>query len=464
MKKINIIILLLLPGVLLSAQTISKGPYLIYPLVNTQMDVLWQMTGSSECTLSWGTDETYSLGTTLQTLAHAETYQHEFTIKGLEPGTLYYYKVSFGTKNLTGSFRAAPDNAAEKVSIYAWGDTRDDQFDPNLINMQICKEFTEHPEYQTLIIHAGDWVKSDADDNWANEFFNRTNAEGNLKMHASLPQMGCRGNHEGSAIYYRKYFPYKYQPGGCYYSYDYGPLHISVVDQYVDYSIGSPQHQWLENDLATTTKKFKIVLLHEPGWSAAGAHSDEMAVRTNIQPLCIQYHVSMVIGGHNHFYARGVVDNIIHLTLGGGGASSKTPSAAENIITYVGGLSYMRFDINKDTLNAYAMDPSGTILDTYTLINTTEQTGVAEQEKNLIDLRIVPNPTTGQFVLYSNRDLRGTDFEIFSTGGQLIKKIHNATDIEKTTLDISGNIDGMYYLRTRIDGVPITTNLLLIQK
>lgn len=462
MKKIKLFVLLALSGFILDAQIIQKGPYLIYPLVNTQMDVLWQISNKSACTLSWGTDETYSLGSATTTEYSSSSHQHKHTITGLTPGTLYYYKVSFGNTELTGSFRAAPDDSAEKVSIYAWGDTRDDQFDPNLINTQICKEFTENPEYQTLIIHAGDWVKRDQDENWANEFFNRTGAEGNLKMHASLPQMGARGNHEDEAVYYRKYFPYNYESGGCYYSYDYGPLHIAVVDQYVDYSIGSPQLTWLENDLSSTDRKFKIILLHEPGWSAAGAHSDEIPVRTNIQPLAIQHHVSMVIGGHNHFYARGVVDNIVHLTLGGGGASSKTPSARENIITYVGGLSYMRFDIDGNTLNAYAMDPSGAILDSYTLINTA--TGIETAERKALDVRIVPNPTNGQFDFYSNQDMRGADFEIYNTGGQLIKKIHNALDIEKTTLDISGETDGMYYLRTKIDGVPITSNLMLIQQ
>jgi hypothetical protein len=462
MKKITLLVLLTLWGVLLSAQTISKGPYLIYPLVNTQMDVLWQMSAPATCTLSWGTDETYSLGSTQETLDNPETHQHKYTITGLTPGTLYYYEVSYGSTKLTGRFRAAPADDAEKVSIYAWGDTRDDQFDPNTINTQICSEFIKNPEYQTLIIHAGDWVNKDQDENWANEFFNRTSAAGNLMMHASLPQMGARGNHEGAAIYYKKYFPYKYQPGGCYYSFDYGPLHIAVVDQYVDYAWGSDQYVWLENDLASSSKKFKIILLHEPGWSAAGAHSDEIPVRTYIQPLCLEYHVSMVIGGHNHFYARGVVDNIVHLTLGGGGASSKTPSAKENIITYVGGLSYMRFDIDGNTLNAYAMNPNGNILDTYTLINST--TGVVENVEKQVDVRIVPNPTTGQFDFYSNQDLRGADFEIFNSGGQLIKKVHNTMDIKKTTLDISGQSDGMYYLRTNIGGVPISSNLLLMQK
>ena len=462
MKKIKLLILLVLSGVLLNAQTISKGPYLIYPLVNTQMDVLWQLSGSAGCTLSWGTDLTYSQGTITTTENSSTDHQHKYTIHGLTPGELYYYKVSFGTTDLTGSFRAAPENSADKVSIYAWGDTRDDQVDPNTINTQICKEFTEHPEYQTLIIHAGDWVTSDAENDWANQFFNRTNAQGNLKMHASLPQMGCRGNHEGSAIYFKKYFPYNYQSGGCYYSYDYGPIHVAVVDQYVSYSKGSVQHTWLEEDLRTSDKKFKIILLHEPGWSAAGAHSDEIPVRTEIQPLCLEYHVSMVIGGHNHFYARGGVEKIVHLTLGGGGASPKTPSAKENIITYVGGLSYMRFDVDGDVLQAYALDPTGKILDTYTLINSS--TGVADKEQKKVDLRIVPNPSTGRFDIYSNRDLRGADFEIYNMGGQLVRKVHNTMDIEKTTLDISGQRDGMYILKTTIDGVPFTSNLMLIQK
>lgn len=462
MRKTQIILLIVLTGALLNAQSIRKGPYLIYPFNNTQMDVLWQLTAPAQCTLSWGTDQSYSSGSTQETLHSPESHQHKVTITGLTPGVLYYYKVTFGSTELKGSFRAAPEASAEKVSLYAWGDTRDGQIDPNKINTQICSEFTQHPEYQTIILHAGDWVKTDAEANWDDEFFNRANAEGNLTMHASLPQMGCRGNHEREAIIYRKYFPYNYQQGGCYYSYDYGPVHISVVDQYVSYSRGSVQYNWLEDDLRSTDKKFKIILLHEPGWSAAGSHSNEIPVQTEIQPLCLRYHVSMVIGGHNHFYARGVVDNVVHLTLGGGGASPKTPSAKENIITYVGGLSYMRFDINKDTLHAYAMDPSGVILDNYTLINSAMN--IAQKEQRSLDVRIVPNPTTGQFDFYSNHDLRGTDFEIFNVNGQLIKKLHNTTDIEKTTIDISGQRDGMYYLRTKIDGIPITSNLMLIQK
>ncbi len=463
MKKIAIHILFLFSGILINAQTISKGPYLIYPFVNTQMTVLWQLSATSGCTLYWGTDQTYSVGNAPTTEYSTTTHQHKYTITGLTPGTLYYYKVSFGTTNLTGSFRAAPDVSANKVSIYAWGDTRDDQIDPDKITAKINAEISAHPEYQTMIMHAGDWVAADAEANWTNEFFNRTSANDNLAMQASLPEMGCRGNHEASAVYYKQYFPYAYQPGGCYYSYDYGPVHIAVLDQYVTYTAGSTQYNWLVNDLSTSTKNWKIILLHEPGWSANGGHANNTTVQTVIQPLCTQYHVSMVVGGHNHYYARGVVSNIMHLTIGGGGAAAYTPQSGQaNIVTYTAGLSYMRFDINQDTLYAYAMNSSGGVIDSYTLINTS--TNIVDQSQKPLDVRIVPNSISGQFDVYCNHDLKGVDIEIYNVSGQLIKKTQSKVSGEKITIDISGQHDGMYFLKSNIKGVPISSKLMLINK
>ena len=463
MKIIIKIVLFIISAVLLEAQMISKGPYLIYPFVNTQMTVLWQLSSTGNCLLKWGDDQSYHLGSTTTSEYSISTHQHKFTITGLTPGNLYYYQLSIGTTNLTGSFRAAPDNSARKVSFYAWGDTRDDQIDPNKITARINTEIDANPEYQTMIVHSGDWVAADDEINWANEFFNRSDADQNLIMHSTLPQMGCRGNHEGNAVFYRQYFPYNYQPGGYYYSYDYGPVHIAVVDQYVPYSKGSVQYNWLDNDLSTSSLNWKLILLHEPGWSANGVHPNNINVQTEIQPLCIKYHVSMVIAGHNHYYARGVVSNVVHLTLGGGGAISYTPQSGQpNIVAFKAGLSFMRFDINSDTLNAFAMNSSGTVIDSYTLISTS--TNITDKDRKSLDVRIIPNPAAGLFDFYCNRDLRDTDFEIYNFRGQLIKKVHNTSDVEKTTLDISGQKDGLYFLRTNINGIPITSKLMLIQK
>jgi len=40
-----------------------------------------------------------------------------------------------------------------------------------------------------------------------------------------------------------------------YWSFDYGPAHFTIVNQYSTYSVGSAQYNWLKNDLETSTKK-----------------------------------------------------------------------------------------------------------------------------------------------------------------------------------------------------------------
>jgi len=61
-----------------------------------------------------------------------------------------------------------------------------------------------------------------------------------------------------------------FQPGGLYWSFDYGPIHFVMLDAYTSYGAGSPQYNWLKADLAASTKTWKIIAIHEPGWSAGG--------------------------------------------------------------------------------------------------------------------------------------------------------------------------------------------------
>jgi len=129
---------------------------------------------------------------------------------------------------------------------------------------------------------------------------------------------GCRGNHEGAANIYQKYLPYPYV-NPCYFSFDYGPLHVAVIDQYISYSTGSAQNNWLADDLSTSIKPFKIVMYHEPAWGA-GTHSNDTTTQNDIHPLCVQNGVQMCVNGHNHNYVRCDVDGIHHITSGGGGA------------------------------------------------------------------------------------------------------------------------------------------------
>jgi len=348
---------------------VEKGPYLVYPGDNTQMTVLWQADSSETGTLEWGTDTTYSTGT-VQTSEYGSDHQHKYTITGLTAGTKYFYRANISGAWYAGSFLAAPAATAENLKFLAYGDTRSYPADHNAVCAQMVNTFTNDPDYQTFACLPGDYVNNgDSETDWTNEYFNRSQSNA-LEFQASVPVMGSMGNHEYAGVLFQKYFPFPFEPGTRYYSYDYGPTHVIVLDQYVSYTPGSAQYTWLENDLAGTTKPWKIIAFHEPGWSGGG-HSNNTVVQEYIQPLCLQYAVKLVFCGHNHYYVRCDVDGIQHITTGGGGAPLYAPSATyPNVVTAVQDFNFCEIQIQGDQLYFTAKNADGTVIDSFSMDNT----------------------------------------------------------------------------------------------
>jgi hypothetical protein len=344
-----------------------KGPYLLYPGNNTQMQVLWQMDeGGTPCTIEWGTDTTYSDGSA-NVSEYGTDYQYSYTIGNLTPGTMYYYRVTAGVTQYTGNFTAAPATSATDVKFLMYGDTRTYPGDHDSVAARMIATYNSDPACQTLLLLSGDWVNTNSETDWTNEFFNYScaNLMENLRR---MPINGCMGNHEGGGTVYMKYWPYPYV-AAKYWSFDYGPVHVAVIDQYTTpYETGSAQYNWLVNDLSTSTKDWKIIVLHQPGWSAKGGHNNDTNVQTYIQPLCTTYGVQMVVGGHNHYYARAVVDGVHHLTSGGGGAPLYTPKQGEPyIVIAVKTWNFQKVEISGNSLTCTTLKPDGTAIDTFTV-------------------------------------------------------------------------------------------------
>ncbi len=350
-----------------STTTLTKGPTLILTGNNTQMKVFWQWSATASFTLRWGTDTRYSAGSASVSQYDSTNHLYAYTINGLTPGAKYEYQVQVGSQCAASSFYAPPASSATNVKFFSYGDTRTNGSAHNGLAGQIVSLFQSDPAFQTLNLNVGDWVSGDSESAWTGEWFN-TGYTNIRKEDASIADNGVRGNHEGSATYWKRYFPQVFQPGGLYWSFDYGPMHIAMLDQYTSYSPGSTQYNWLQNDLAASTKTWKFVVLHEPGWSAGGGHGNNTAVQNNLEPLFRQYGVSIVFGGHNHYYARAVVDGIQHLTVGGGGAPSYTPdSSYPNIVVIDSGYSFGEFTIAGNKLDAKIVDNSGKTVDSFSL-------------------------------------------------------------------------------------------------
>jgi len=359
-------VLLSVLGTSIYALSVRKGPYLLFPGDNTQMTVLWQLDGSASTVIEWGTDTSYSLGS-INTSEYGSDHQHRYVIPNLTPGTRYYYRVNVGGTYHTGSFNAAPASSAENVKFLAYGDTRSYPADHDAVCAQMNTTYTNDPDFQTFTLHVGDFVNDgDLESEWTSQFFGRTRAA-TIGLQANLPIVGCMGNHEYSGVLYEKYWPYPFEAGGRYFSYDYGPVHIAVIDQYTDYSTGSAQLNWLENDLASSTKEWKFVVLHQPGWSAGG-HSNDTNVQNRLQPLFLAHRVDIVFCGHNHYYAHCDVQGVHHVTTGGGGAPLYAPSSNAEYLVYAEAvLQFCEIEIQGDQLYMTAREVNGSVIETFSV-------------------------------------------------------------------------------------------------
>lgn len=401
-----------------------KGPYLIYNGNNTEMQVLWQLTSTDTCTIEWGADTLYAFGN-VQTYEYGGDHQHTFTIPDLTPGSQYYYRITVNEEIHIGSFHAAPDSNATSIKFMAYGDTRTYPADHDQVAAAMVATYAEDENFQSFILAVGDLVGAgNSESDWDSQFFDPSYA--NIQeMLATLPYQSCMGNHEQAGVLFTKYFPYPFV-SGRYWSFDYGPAHFVVVDQYTNYGPGSAQLVWMENDLASTTKPWKFVYLHEPGWSAGG-HSNNISVQNYIQPLCEQYGVSILFAGHNHYYARAVVNDVQHVTTGGGGAPLYNPSPTYPYVVSTAMVHHFcTVELDSDVLDFKAVTAAGVVIDSFTI---TPSVGIEPDEAELPigDFVLYPafpnpfNPSTT--ISFSIPTVAHAELNVYNIRGQKVKTL-----------------------------------------
>ncbi|MBN1669759.1 MAG: metallophosphoesterase, partial [Kiritimatiellae bacterium] len=355
-------------GTVASHAAVLKGPYLLYPGESGAMTVLWQLDSTEPCLIEWGTNLSYSAGSQ-PTIEYGGDHQHRMDLSGLVPSTKYYYRVHAAGGLHSGSFVTSPAADATHASFLAYGDSRSYPARYDQANEALLNEIAADPRYQTFTLHSGDIVnKGNLEADWQDQHFNRAYPN-TLELQANLPIQAVLGNHDkGSGQRFTKYLPYPYVDN-LYWSFDWGPAHVVVIDQYyASYADGSAQHTWLTNDLANTSRPWKFMIVHEPGWSA-GIHPNNVAVQDYLQPVCEAYGVSILFAGHCHNYARADVNGVVHITAGGAGAPLYTvypdwPYVLSAAKTY----HYCTIDIAGDTLTFASKALDGSVLDAFTVV------------------------------------------------------------------------------------------------
>ncbi len=230
---------------------------------------------------------------------------HKATASSLEPGTDYVYRVGDGAGHVSekGTFRTSDPEADATQFLFLtdsqggvvgdfvkWGQTLDK-----------AMAYMPEPEF---LLHGGDLIDKSFEQrewNWWFEY-----AQEHLRGTTLVPVIG---NHEVNGTNgYGDFLAHFNNPGngpdgseGISYSFDVQDTHIVVLNTEGGAAGIREQVEWLEQDLASTDKKWTIVTIHQGPYGSTYANTSVQAAWV---PLFDKYGVDLVLSGHDHIYLR----------------------------------------------------------------------------------------------------------------------------------------------------------------
>lgn len=227
---------------------------------------------------------------------------HKAVADQLEPNTSYIYRVGDGQGNYssTGTFKTTAAKGDHTKFIFLSDSQATDEKGFKLWGDILKKAMSDHPDTE-FVVHGGDLVENGYYENEWNMWFNA--AQGTLMNTTIVPVVG---NHEVTGTRkmedYLAHFNHP-QNGidslkGSNFSFDYKNAHFVVLNSEADFE---EQREWLRKDLASTTKKWKIVAFHRGPY---GSIYDSEHIRKVWTPIFDEFQVDVVMNGHDHVYLR----------------------------------------------------------------------------------------------------------------------------------------------------------------
>jgi hypothetical protein len=329
------------------------------------MRVMWETNQKLPGRVEYG--PTTALG--LATEVEGQTELHEVTLRGLEPGTKYYYRVRSGElASELFSFRTAPPPETERWRMALYGDSRSNPTMHRKVAEQVAKANVD------LILHTGDIVLDGRrHETWREQFFEPLGT-----LARSVPWVSTIGNHERDSA---NYFSYMALPGNeRYFGFDFGNAHIVCLDSnaWIEKGRDSAQYQWILDHLRQKRPAtWTFVAFHHPLFSAHATRPINN-LRWDWAPLFLDpdLRVDGVFTGHDHFYARnyrmGRLGDLPHpgvlfLTSAGGGASLYRTKQRDYVARERSVHHFTLFEFDGDQVTLSAIDITGTVLDRYQL-------------------------------------------------------------------------------------------------
>jgi len=303
-----------------------------------------------------GTITTYNVG-----LDGWDGYVHTVVLTQLQTGTKYVYRVgmpnSWSDNFEFTSTPSTPRDANFQVNNFA---VVGDMGTAIPLGFAVTKRIEDDNRRTpfSLVVHAGDvcyagtgccWELEEVWDAWGDQM---------QPLAARVPYMFAVGNHEHYYNYTsfstRYSMPSKLSGGrgNFWYSFDYGNVHFTMMSTEHDYKPGSPQYNWLQNDLAKANQNrnlrpWLILTGHRPMYNSDsieyGQHGPGSPFQVMIEPLMLKYKVDLYLNGHIHVYER-IYPTINGTVVSGTGPVFTNPRAPVHVTQANSGVFLDSFD------------------------------------------------------------------------------------------------------------------------
>ena len=354
---VSVTVLACLAGAEIASAEIIKGPYL-QNVKTGGITIMWE---SGQPTLG-----IVVYGKTAEYGASAEETEarriHEVHLSGLAIETTYHYKVLSGRDaSLDRTFQTAvrPDSPFRFVF---YGDNKNG---PHMHRRNALQISAEKPN---IVLQCGDLVnRGNIYSQWERLFF--TPAKPLIDHVPIYPSLG---NHEDNAEHYFQFFSLPRTES--WYSFEYGNAHFAVLDSNEDHlSEGSPQVEWLIEDLKGSQATWKFVSFHHPPFTAGGNYytSHRVRLKNLLHPIFEQHGVDIVFNGHDHNYERSrpIISRegkqpVTYVVNGNGGTPLRYVGEREWTLISRRVFGYTLVDMRGSRLELHAKTIDGEVIDT----------------------------------------------------------------------------------------------------
>lgn len=273
----------------------------------TTMTISWNTRSDATLpTIEYGTTTSYGnikTGATITGIASG-SYYHTVELTGLAPNTLYHFRArgdeEWGNDDI---FRTAP-STNNTFSFVAMADMGTSQH-TTAITTRASQQDAAFALISGDLAYASGSTARETWETWLRIL---------EKISHTVPVMPALGNHDvesgvkesSGELFFTKTFALPPENGETYYSFDYGDAHFVALDSndYNGLKVNGAQYRWLENDVRSTSKKWKIVYFHHPPYSSSTNHKSERRLQEALSPLFDAQGIDLVITGHDHNYER----------------------------------------------------------------------------------------------------------------------------------------------------------------